>query len=263
MPRLPRSAFSTGITDPTADPHWIAVHRESRPLAAHAGRRRGDYRAPQLHSGLQHAGVDSVGEAGSDAVRANTLTADLQFNHTRPERSAVQIRDAATRDLPAITAIYNHAVVQTTAVWSESTVDIDSRAAWLADRRHAGYPVLVAVDEHDAVLGYASFGDWRARDGYRHTVEHSVHVRTDQQGKGIGKALMEALVGHAREIGKHVMVAGIESGNTGSIRLHEKLGFAHAGTFTQVGTKFGRWLDLTFLQLTLDEREPDQGARDR
>lgn len=171
----------------------------------------------------------------------------------------MQIRDAEDRDLEGITVIYNDAVEQTTAIWNETTIDVENRRTWLADRRKAGYPVLVAVSEDDKVLGYASFGDWRAWDGYRHTVEHSVYVRTDQRGAGIGKALMEALIGRAREIGKHVMVAGIEAGNTGSIRLHEKLGFKQAGLLRQVGTKFGRWLDLAFLQLTLDTRaDPDR-----
>lgn len=170
----------------------------------------------------------------------------------------MQIRDAEDRDLEGITAIYNDAVEQTTAIWNETTIDVENRRAWLADRRKAGYPVLVAVSDEDTVLGYASFGDWRAWDGYRHTVEHSVYVRSDQRGAGIGKALMEALIGRARDIGKHVMVAGIEAGNTGSIRLHEKLGFEQAGLLRQVGTKFGRWLDLAFLQLTLDNRaDPD------
>ncbi|MGV4878675.1 N-acetyltransferase family protein [Acetobacter indonesiensis] len=107
-------------------------------------------------------------------------------------------------------------------------------------------------------LGYSSFGDWRAWDGYRHTIEHSVYVRADQRGKGIGKALMLALIDRAKELGKHVMVAGIEAKNTASIQLHEKLGFEHAGLLKQVGTKFDAWLDLAFLQLTLDSRKvPD------
>lgn len=166
----------------------------------------------------------------------------------------MQIRDAEDCDLEGITTIYNDAVEQTTAIWNETTIDVENRRAWLADRRTAGYPVLVAVSDDDTVLGYASFGDWRAWDGYRHTVEHSVYVRSDQRGAGIGKALMQALIGRARDIGKHVMVAGIEAENTGSIRLHEKLGFEQAGLLRQVGTKFGTWLDLAFLQLTLDDR---------
>lgn len=156
--------------------------------------------------------------------------------------------------MEGVTAIYNDAVENSTAIWNEVRVDTANRLAWLADRQKAGHPVLVATDGDGAVLGYASFGDWRAWDGYRHTVEHSVYVRADQRGKGIGKALMVALIEKARQMGKHVMVAGIEAGNAGSIRLHEKLGFENVGHLEQVGMKFGRWLDLAFLQLTLDAR---------
>lgn len=166
----------------------------------------------------------------------------------------MEIRDAASADIAGITAIYNDAVENTTAIWNATRVDVANREAWLADRERAGYPVLVAVDGDGAVLGYASFGDWRAWEGYRHTVEHSVYVRADQRGKGIGKALMLALIERARSLGKHVMVAGIEAGNAGSIALHEKLGFEAVGLLKQVGMKFGSWLDLAFLQLTLDER---------
>lgn len=164
----------------------------------------------------------------------------------------MHIRDAEIVDLETITEIYNDAVQNTTAIWNERTVDVDDRAAWLADRFRAGYPVLVASDD-DGVLGYATFGDWRPHDGFRHTVEHSVYVRGDQRGRGIGKALMNELIARARAIGKHVMVAAVASENTGSIVLHERLGFVETGRMPQVGVKFGRWLDLTFLQLTLDD----------
>jgi len=163
-------------------------------------------------------------------------------------------RDATPRDIPGITLIYNDAVAHSTAIWNETLVDTANRLAWLADRQRAGYPVLVVVDEQDDVLGYASFGDWRAWDGYRHTVEHSVYIRADQRGKGLGEGMMLALIERARALGKHVMVAGIEAGNLGSIRLHEKLGFDQVGHLRQVGAKFGSWLDLVFLQLTLDSR---------
>lgn len=166
----------------------------------------------------------------------------------------MSIREANEQDMPAVTEIYNDAVAHTTAIWNETTVDVPNREKWLADRRRSGYPVLVAVDENAAVVGYASYGDWRAFDGYRHTVEHSVYVRGDQRGRGVGEALMHALIAHARAAGKHVMVAGIESGNLASIRLHEKLGFQLTGQLPQVGAKFGKWLDLSFLQLLLDSR---------
>lgn len=163
------------------------------------------------------------------------------------------IREAGPADAGAIAAIYNDAVAHTTAIWNDTLVDAANRAAWMAERQRLGYPVLVAVADDGTVLGYASFGDWRAFDGYRHTVEHSVYVRVDQRRGGIGRALMAALIERARQIGKHVMVAGIEAGNTASIRLHEELGFIRVGLMPQVGMKFGRWLDLTFLQLILDD----------
>ena len=172
----------------------------------------------------------------------------------------MKIRNATPADMEGVTLIYNDAVEHTTAIWNETKVDVANRLAWLAGRQRAGYPVLVAVDDGGEVSGYASFGDWRAWDGYRHTVEHSVYVRAGQRGKGIGQALMSALIERARADGKHVMVAGIEAGNAGSIRLHEKLGFEQVGCLKQVGAKFGIWLDLVFLQLTLDARAvPDEG----
>lgn len=164
-----------------------------------------------------------------------------------------QIRDAETGDLEAITAIYNDAVLHTTAIWNVDTVDVADRARWLAERTGHGYPVIVAVDE-TGVLGYATFGDWRPHSGYRHTVEHSVYVRDGQRGRGIGKALMIELIHRARTLGKHVMVAAVDSSNTGSIIMHKRLDFMQVGRMPQVGTKFDRWLDLTFLQLVLDDR---------
>ncbi len=169
--------------------------------------------------------------------------------------SIVLIRAATERDAETIAEIYNDAVLNTTAIWNEKTVDFPNRIKWLNDRRDAGFPVIVAADENDAVLGYASYGDWRPWDGYRHTVEHSVYVHKSARGRGAGIALMQELVRLAREQGKHVMVAGIESENMASLALHKKLGFCEVGRMSEVGTKFGRWLDLTFLQLRLDAGE--------
>ncbi|WP_194790262.1 GNAT family N-acetyltransferase [Pseudomonas sp. UFMG81] len=162
------------------------------------------------------------------------------------------LRDALVEDLPGILDIYNDAVRNTTAIWNETPVDLANRQAWFDARAQRGYPILVAVDE-TGVLGYASFGDWRPFEGFRHTVEHSVYIRGDQRGKGLGPVLMQALIERARTCDKHVMVAAIETGNAASIRLHERLGFAITGQMAQVGVKFGRWLDLTFMQLNLDE----------
>ncbi len=170
----------------------------------------------------------------------------------------MQIRDAQPGDIDAILAIYNAAVTQSTAIWNETPVDAANRLAWLAQRQEANYPVIVADAGARGIVGYASFGDWRAFEGYRHTVEHSVYVRADQRGAGIGKALLGDLIERARDLGKHVMIAGIEARNVASIKLHEQLGFKQVGLLPEVGTKFGQWLDLAFLQLTLDQRSiPD------
>ncbi|MCE0463113.1 GNAT family N-acetyltransferase [Pseudomonas uvaldensis] len=166
------------------------------------------------------------------------------------------VRDARLADLPAIRDIYNDAVLNTTAIWNEQAVDLANRQAWFDARQSQGYPVLVVVDTDENTLGYASFGDWRPFDGFRHTVEHSVYVRSDQRGNGLGPLLMATLIERARDCGKHVMVAAIESGNTASIRLHERTGFVTTGQMPQVGTKFGRWLDLTFMQLMLNPGAP-------
>ncbi|WP_184492226.1 GNAT family N-acetyltransferase [Pseudomonas solani] len=163
-----------------------------------------------------------------------------------------EIRDASEADLPGILAIYNAAVEHTTAIWNENLVDLANRRAWLAERSGAGFPVLVARDAAGEVVGYASYGAWRPHDGYKHTVEHSVYVRADQRGKGLGPQLMQALIERARSAGLHVMVGAIESENTASIRLHQRLGFVITGQMPQVGRKFGRWLDLTFMQLILE-----------
>lgn len=168
------------------------------------------------------------------------------------------IRDATQNDLPAIRDIYNDAVRNTTAIWNEQTVDLGNRQAWFSARHAQGYPILVAI-ENDEVTGYASFGDWRPFEGYRYSVEHSVYVRHDQRGKGLGPRLMDALIERARACDKHVMVAAIESSNQASIHLHERLGFITTGQMPQVGIKFGRWLDLTFMQLALNPgAEPPQ-----
>ena len=163
----------------------------------------------------------------------------------------ITIRPATEADLPAILAIYNDAVVNTAAIWNDDIVDLDNRIAWFRTRLGQGFPVLVAV-EGETVLGYASYGDFRAFQGYRFTVENSIYVATSARGKGAGSALLSALVDAAKEQGKHMMVAGIEAGNDVSIRLHEKQGFVETARMPELGFKFGRYLDLVFLQKTLD-----------
>ena len=162
----------------------------------------------------------------------------------------MEIRDAAEPDLPGLLQIYNEVIAASTAVFSEEPVTLEDRLQWWRARVAQGYPVLVAADS-SGVAGFATFGDFRTWPGYRYTVEHSVHVRPDLRGRGIGTQLVQELLARAQASGKHVMVAGIDTANTGSIRLHERLGFERTGQMREVGFKFGRWLDLTLLQKVL------------
>jgi phosphinothricin acetyltransferase len=166
----------------------------------------------------------------------------------------IPLRAATEADLPGILAIYNEVIANTTAVYAETPVTLEDRRRWFQARRAQGYPVLVSVATEageDRVTGFASFGDFRAWPCYRHTVEHSVHVRADRRGQGIGRALVEALFPAAAAQGKHIMIAGVDADNAVSLALHERLGFERVAHFREVGRKFGRWLDLIFLQRTV------------
>ena len=161
------------------------------------------------------------------------------------------LRPATEQDIPAITAIFNEAVVNSNAIWTEKQDSDAERLAWMTARQALGYPVLVATDG-PTVLGYGTFGDFRAFPGYRYSVEHSVYIHTDQRGRGLGRVIVEELVAAATALGKHVMIAGIDGGNPASLRLHASLGFVEVARMPEVGRKFGRWLDLVFMQLVLD-----------
>jgi L-amino acid N-acyltransferase len=157
-------------------------------------------------------------------------------------------RPAAEADVAAILAIYNAIIATSTAIYRDEPTTWEERAAWLAARGAAGFPVLVA-ERGGEVLGFASYGEFRgAFPGYRQSVEHSVHVAAGGRGLGVGAALMGHLLDLAREAGLHVMVGAIDADNAASLRFHEKLGFAECAHFHEVGAKFGRWLDLVFVE---------------
>ena len=162
----------------------------------------------------------------------------------------VTVRPATHEDLPAIVALYNDAVANTTAIWNDATDDVANRKAWFDARVAQGYPVLVAEDD-GAFAGYGTFGDFRPFDGYRYSVEHSVYVTEAARRKGVATALIAALAERARALGKHTMIAGIAADNAGSIALHARLGFVETGRMPEVGHKFGRYLDLVFMQKML------------
>jgi L-amino acid N-acyltransferase YncA len=159
----------------------------------------------------------------------------------------MRIRDATSADLPAILAIYNDVVNNTTAIYDERASTLDERNAWFEARRAKNMPVLVGELNGD-VVGFSTFGEWRSRWGYRYTVEHSVHVRADCRGKGFGRMLIEVLFPRAAALGMHTMIGHIDSAAAASLRLHEKLGFERVGTFREVGRLRDGWLSVVAMQ---------------
>jgi L-amino acid N-acyltransferase YncA len=165
---------------------------------------------------------------------------------------SITLRTAQVDDLPAILAIYNEAVLNTTASYEYEPNTLEQRTRWFEGHGADGLPILVAVDEVGEVVGWGSLSKFRDRIGYRFTVEHSVYVAVDQRGRGIGRCIVAALIEAARDLGKHVIVGGLDSSNEASVRLHQSLGFEEVGRFKQVGYKFDRWLDVVFYQKMLE-----------
>ena len=173
----------------------------------------------------------------------------------------MEIRDAALSDIAQITEIYNSIVLTSTAIYNDQCSTAEERADWWVHRVEQGFPVLVAV-EGASVLGYGSFGEFRSWPGYRLTVEGTVHIREDVRGQGVGRLLLAELIARARSMGKHVVVAGVDSENEASLRFLERHGFTYAGQLREVGFKFGRYLNLNFLQYWLTEPGAEPAATD-
>ena len=190
----------------------------------------------QFKKGPYFADEGDFSAAGSASINyVNSLDRAPGLVLTPADRSTIgcmlEIREAHENDLPAILEIYNDVVATSTAIYRDEPATLEDRRSWFAARTAEGQPVLVAIDAGD-VVGFAAFGGFRPWPGYRFTVEHSVHVRADRRAQGVGAALMTPLIERAAALGMHVMIAGIDADNAGSIRFHERLGFtrvAHSG----------------------------------
>ena len=164
---------------------------------------------------------------------------------------APEIRPATPADAAAIQAIYAHHVLHGTATFEEVPPDAAEIARRLAEIAGRGLPYLLA-ETGGRVLGYAYAGPYRARSAYRFTLEDSIYLAPDAIGRGLGRRLLRRLIADCTTVSARQLVAVIgDSANAGSIALHERLGFAHAGTLRSVGFKFGRWLDTVQMQLPL------------
>jgi phosphinothricin acetyltransferase len=160
-----------------------------------------------------------------------------------------KIRLAAADDAEAIRAIRNDVIEHSTAMWTTKLLTPEDGQAWMEENlaRRSAYVVEASGD----VIGFASWSPWRPKDGYRHTVEDSLYLVADHQGRGIGTELLRTLIAAAAQSGAHVMMASIEAANAPSVALHARHGFEVVGTAREVGRKFGRWLDLTIMHLAL------------
>ncbi|HVW05547.1 MAG TPA: GNAT family N-acetyltransferase [Vicinamibacterales bacterium] len=155
------------------------------------------------------------------------------------------------RHAAAVQAIFNDAILHSTALYEDEPRTMDVIRAWFDAKARGGFPIIAAETDDGTLMGFATYGTFRDRPGYRFTVEHSVYVDARFHRQGVGRRLLEALIVRAREQRLHVMIGGIDADNAASIALHERLGFFSCGTIRQAGFKFGRWLDLAFYQLIL------------
>jgi L-amino acid N-acyltransferase YncA len=159
------------------------------------------------------------------------------------------LRLATKDDAPAITELLNHYVANTTSTFITEPQTLTDRLAWFEERSEK-HPAI-AVESDGKLIGWGALSPHNPRGGYRHSADVSVYLDSDFHGRGIGRALLEDLIGRARAIGHHVLVAGCCTESTASIALHESLGFTRVGTFREIGRKFDRWLDVVYLQLIL------------
>lgn len=161
------------------------------------------------------------------------------------------IRAYKTEDAQAILEIINYNIIHSTALYDYNTRTLEQQMSILADKQSKNFPVIVA--EIDGVVaGFGMYSEFRFREAYKFTVEHSVYVSQNHHGKGIGKLLLEELIVLAKEQNLHTMIAVIDSENQSSVEFHEKFGFKTVGIIKESGFKFDRWLHSVFMQLILE-----------
>jgi L-amino acid N-acyltransferase YncA len=162
------------------------------------------------------------------------------------------VRTASDADVAAVAAIYGHHVLHGTGTFEEVPPSEAEITARIAAVRALGLPYLVAADESGKIIGFAYASAFRPRPAYRYTAEDSVYIRPDQMGRGVGKALVAEVIAACEALGVRQMIAVIgDSANAGSIGLHRSLGFEDAGVGRAFGFKFGRWIDVVWMQKTL------------
>ena len=156
-----------------------------------------------------------------------------------------------SRHSEAILNIFNEVIATSTALYDYQLRTPQVMKSWFEAKRKGNYPVIGVEESCVQLLGFASYGAFRAWPAYKYSVEHSIYVDSRFRGRGVGRVLLQQIIESARTRDYHALIGGIDTTNKASIALHEKLGFVHCATMRQVGFKFGRWLDLSFYQLIL------------
>ena len=162
------------------------------------------------------------------------------------------VRDAIEGDIPVITEIFNSVIDSSNSVYREERVPQSERLEWFHDKRSHGYPIIV-VELDGIVVGYGGFGSFRAAQGYRLTVEHTIHVAETYRKRGIGRAILTELIRRAKEGEYHLMIGAIDSENVGSIKLHEEFGFTECARIKDAAQKQGKYLTLVLMEKILNE----------
>ncbi|MGC3981454.1 MAG: GNAT family N-acetyltransferase [Steroidobacteraceae bacterium] len=223
-------------------------------------------RAMMLAAIQAMADAHPIGQSGRHHSHIATPTAAHESLHAAPPQDQASSNLCFTKAGTAmqliackleahgseIIAIFNEAIANSTALYDYRPRALASMASWFKAKQDGNFPVIGAVGDSGQLLGFASYGSFRAWPAYKYTVEHSLYVHHEHRGKGIGGVLLKELIANARQQQYHCIVGGIDADNATSIAMHAKFGFTHAGTIRQAGFKFGRWLDLAFYQLLLE-----------
>ena len=161
------------------------------------------------------------------------------------------IRKATRADVPAILEIYNDAVLNTTASADYEPRSLESRYEWFDEHERDGYPIIVAVNDANEVVGWSSLSRYKERYGYRFSTENSIYVHPQWRGRGVGKLLLPPLIEAARAMGLHAILAGISGDNDASLKLHAQFGFEKVAHFRETVYKFGKWIDVVYMEKRL------------
>jgi L-amino acid N-acyltransferase len=205
----------------------------------------------EVYEAIRQVGGKLKASDPAEQLRLSKVLYDPQHvAAVQATRAQAAIRPASLDDLITINDIYNWYVPRSTCTYQEEDETIESRREWLDHKRAKGFPVTVA-EVDGQIVGWGSLGTYRERSAYRFTVENSVYVRHDMHGRGIGSALLADQIARGKACGYKTIIAGIDAEQSASVKLHAKFGFTDAGRQKEVGFKFGRWLDVVFMQLML------------